>query len=88
MEIDGLYVDTNIAGHFLLIRNDDRPGIVGAVGTALGDAKVNIANLSLARNKSQGNALTVIEVDEPLPPELMGALRSIPGVLEATGVTL
>lgn len=88
VEIGGLYVDTNITGHFLLIRNDDRPGIVGAVGTALGEAKVNIANLSLARNKSQGNALTVIEVDEPLEAALMDALRLLPGVLEATGVTL
>ncbi len=88
VEIDGLYVDTNISGHFLLIRNDDRPGIVGAVGTALGDAQVNIANLSLARNKSQGNALTVIEVDEPLQPEVMDVMRGLPGVLEATGVTL
>ncbi len=88
VEIDHLYVDTNISGHFLLIRNDDRPGIVGAVGTELGSAEVNIANLSLARNKSQGNALTVIEVDEPVGADLMASLRALPGVLEVNGVTL
>ncbi|MDA0766114.1 MAG: phosphoglycerate dehydrogenase [Verrucomicrobia bacterium] len=88
VELDRLYVDTNISGHFLIVRNDDRPGIVGAVGTALGAAQVNIANLSLARNKTEGNALSIIEVDSPLPNDLMELIRAIPGVLSATGITL
>ena len=88
VELNRLYVDTNISGNFLIVQNDDRPGIVGAVGTALGAAEANIANLSLARNKTEGNALTVIEVDSPLPPELMDQVRTLPGVLSATGITL
>lgn len=88
VEIDRLFVDTNIRGHFLIVRNDDRPGIVGAVGTLLGKAGQNIANLSLARNKSDGNALSVIEVDAPLESDIMDAVRGLPGVLHATGVTL
>ncbi len=88
VEIDKLYVDTNIKGHFLIVRNDDRPGIVGALGTKLGEAAINIANLSLARNKTEGNALTVIELDEPLSAQLMEELRAIPGVIQSTGVSL
>lgn len=88
VEIDKLYVDTNIKGHFLIIRNDDRPGIIGAVGTALGEIGANIANLSLARNKSDGNALTVIEIDEALSSESMAKIRSTPGILHATGASL
>ena len=88
VEIDRLYVDTNIVGHFLIVKNDDRPGIVGALGSTLGDANQNIANLSLARNRSAGNALMIVEVDEPLSESLMKTLRSLPGVLSATGVTL
>lgn len=88
VEIDELYVDTNISGHFLIVRNDDRPGIVGAVGTELGNEKVNIANLSLARNKTEGNALTIIEVDEPLASATMEKIRSIPGITLTTGVSL
>ncbi|NNC90578.1 MAG: phosphoglycerate dehydrogenase [Akkermansiaceae bacterium] len=88
VELNRLYVDTNIRGHFLIVSNDDRPGIVGAVGTTLGNAQVNIANLSLARNKQAGNALTVIEVDDPLPADAMNTIRAIPGVLSVTGVTL
>jgi len=88
VEIDKLYVDTNISGQFLIVLNDDRPGIVGAVGTVLGSNNANIANLSLARNKDAGNALTVIELDEPLAQNVMEEIRGIAGVVEATGVTL
>lgn len=88
VEIDKLFVDTNIAGHFLIVRNDDRPGIIGAVTTTLGNAGINIANLSLARNRTQGNALTVIELDQTLSQEIMLSLRELPGVALATGVSL
>lgn len=88
VELDRLYVDTNISGHFLIVHNDDRPGMVGVVGTALGEAGVNIANMSLARNKKKGIALNVIEVDHPLGAEILETLRSVPGILSATGVTL
>ncbi|MFP6864755.1 MAG: NAD(P)-dependent oxidoreductase, partial [Roseibacillus sp.] len=88
VEINHHYVDTNISGHFLIVYNDDRPGIVGSVGTALGEAQINIANMSLARNKKKGRALTVIEVDQALDTEVMETLRSVPGIQSATGVTM
>ena len=88
VEIDRLYVDTNIKGHFLIVRNDDRPGIVGLVGTALGEAGLNIANLSLARNKSEGNALNVIELDTAPENHVVEALSASPGVLSVTAVEI
>jgi len=88
VEIDKLYVDINIKGDFLIVKNDDRPGMVGIIGTALGEAGSNIANLSLARNKSEGSALTVIELDGPLEPGVMNDIRTTAGVTYATGVTL
>lgn len=88
VEIDKLYVDINVKGHFLIVKNDDRPGMVGVIGTILGNAQANIANLSLARNSSEGSALTVIELDAPLEPEVMKAIRETGGVIYATGVTL
>ena len=88
VEINKLYVDTNIKGEFLIVLNDDRPGIVGAVGTTLGSSDANIANLSLARNREAGNALTVIELDAPLQPDTMSSIRDIPGVTFTTGVSL
>ncbi|MGC6426841.1 MAG: phosphoglycerate dehydrogenase [Akkermansiaceae bacterium] len=88
VEIDKLFVDTNISGSFLIVLNDDRPGIVGAIGTTLGTADVNIANLSLARNSKENSALTVIELDSPLESSVMEEIRGIAGVTSATGVTL
>ena len=88
LEIDRLYVDTNIKGNFLIVRNDDRPGIVGLVGTALGSAGLNIANLSLARNKSEGNALNVIELDTAPGSEIVDQLAESPGVISVTLVEI
>jgi len=88
VEIDKLFVDINIKGNFLIVKNDDRPGMVGVIGTALGNANANIANLSLARNSSEGSALTIIELDAPLAQNVMEDLRKTAGVIYATGITL
>jgi D-3-phosphoglycerate dehydrogenase len=88
VELNKLYVDINTQGHLLIVINDDRPGMVGVVGTILGAAEANIANLSLARNRSEGNAVTVIELDAPLALETMTAIRATEGVIQATGVSL
>jgi D-3-phosphoglycerate dehydrogenase len=88
VEIDRLFVDTNIKGHFLIVRNDDRPGIVGLVGSALGAAGLNIANLSLARNKTKGDALNVIELDTSPDAEIIQSLTDAPGILSVTAVDI
>ncbi|YCM44174.1 phosphoglycerate dehydrogenase [Verrucomicrobiaceae bacterium 227] len=88
VEIDKLFVDINIKGNFLVVKNDDRPGMVGVIGTALGNAAANIANLSLARNSTEGSALTVIELDAPLELTVMEDIRKTAGVIYATGITL
>ena len=63
VHIAGHYVETNPTGRFLFVENDDRPGIVGVIGSTLGTAEVNIANMALSRNKQKKTAVTVIEVD-------------------------
>lgn len=88
VEIDHLYVDCNIKGRFLFVENDDRPGIVGVVGTALGDAGVNIANMDLSRTADRTRALTVIEVDSEPPSSLLEKLRSTPGILRVLTLDL
>ncbi|MCW1913761.1 phosphoglycerate dehydrogenase [Luteolibacter sp. GHJ8] len=88
VEIDRLYVDCNIKGRFLFVENDDRPGIVGVVGTALGDAGVNIANMDLSRTADRTRALTVMEVDSEPPVTLLEKLRSTPGILRVLTLEL
>jgi D-3-phosphoglycerate dehydrogenase len=88
VEIDKLYVDCNIAGRFLFVENDDRPGIVGVIGTALGNAGVNIANMGLARTADRTRALTVIEVDSEPPASLLDLLKSTPGIVKVITIEL
>lgn len=88
VEIDKLFVDTNINGKFLIVRNDDSPGIVGHVGTVLGKHSLNIANLSLARNKSEGNALNVIELDTTPSAEVIKELETFQGVISVTAIEI
>lgn len=88
VEIDHLFVDCNITGRFLFVENDDRPGIVGVVGTALGNARVNIANMDLCRTSDRTRAVTVIEVDTEPPAELLAALRAAPGIIRVLSFEL
>lgn len=63
VNIDGHGVEVNTAGILLVIKNDDVPGIIGFLGTELGKAKVNIANMSLSRDHGEGFAISVYELD-------------------------
>jgi D-3-phosphoglycerate dehydrogenase len=88
VHIAGHYVETSPTGRFLFVENDDRPGIVGVIGTSLGTAQVNIANMALSRNKETKTAVTVIEVDNEPTPELLSSLRSTPGILRVLSFEL
>lgn len=88
VHIAGHYVETNPTGRFLFVENDDRPGIVGTIGTSLGSAAVNIANMALSRNQDRKTAVTVIEVDTEPPTELLETLRSTAGILRVLSFEL
>ena len=80
VRLDGVDLDFDPGAHILLMRNEDKPGVIGQVGSRLGDAGINIINFSLGA-KGDGQALAAITVDRPVPaPQLVG-LRSIPGIV-------
>jgi D-3-phosphoglycerate dehydrogenase len=88
VHIAGHYVETNPTGKFLFVENDDRPGIVGTLGTSLGGAAVNIANMALSRTSDHKRAVTVIEVDTEPPAELLEKLRATPGIIRVLSFEL
>lgn len=88
VHIAGHYVETNPQGKFLFVENDDRPGMVGTVGGALGNASVNIANMALSRNADRTRAVTVIEVDTEPPADLLASLRATPGIVRVLSFEL
>jgi D-3-phosphoglycerate dehydrogenase len=86
--IDNCKFDVSPADHMLVVRNDDRPGRLGAVSSAIGDAQVNIADLALSRDEKGGTALALVSLDERAPDELVQSLRDIDGVLDVRGIEL
>lgn len=88
VHIAGHNVETSPNGKFLFVENDDRPGIVGTIGSELGNASINIANMALSRTSDHKRAVTVIEVDTPPPSELVEKLRATPGIIRVLGFEL
>jgi D-3-phosphoglycerate dehydrogenase len=80
VEIDGHGVDMPPAANMLLISNDDRPGVIGTVGTLLGDAGINIADMDVGRVARSGGALMLIAATAVVSDDVLSALRSAPGV--------
>jgi len=80
VEIDGHSVDMPPAADMLLISNDDRPGVIGTVGTLLGDAGINIADMDVGRVARSGGALMLIAATAEVPSPVIDALRVAPGV--------
>ena len=89
VELDGFLLDAIPEGHLLVTLHHDRPGVIGRIGTALGDAGVNISRLQLgvARERT-GVAVGVLNVDAPVPEPVLAALRAMPDVETVTSVSL
>ncbi len=86
VEVDGLPLEFHPEGTVVFVRNRDVPGVVGAVGTVLGEAGINIANFSLARGDGS-RAAAVIAVDTAPPAAVLDRLRALPAVEEVRVVT-
>ena len=82
VNIDGTPFDVPPADHMVVISNDDRPGVIGTVGTILGDAKVNIADMDVARVDGSDTAVMLIAPTAQVPGDTLDALRSAPGILD------
>jgi D-3-phosphoglycerate dehydrogenase len=85
--IGSFHVDVTPRQTLIVLTNNDVPGVIGRVGTLLGDAAVNIAEYHQARLEQGGEALAAISVDDPVTDEVRRALLELPDVLSATIVT-
>jgi D-3-phosphoglycerate dehydrogenase len=82
--IDGYRVESVPEGYFLMLHNRDVPGVVGAVGTMLGQAGINIGGLELGRDRVGGTALSIFEVDSPVPGAVLDKLKTLPAITAAS----
>jgi D-3-phosphoglycerate dehydrogenase / 2-oxoglutarate reductase len=91
LAFDGIDIETPLEGNLLVCRNLDVPGVIGKIGTILGQQGVNIANFALGRERSGPKpvkALAVVQVDAPVSKEVLEALQTIEALLEARLVVL
>jgi D-3-phosphoglycerate dehydrogenase / 2-oxoglutarate reductase len=86
--LDGFAIDAELAGVMLVTRHHDRPGIVGAVGTTLAEAGINISSLELSRLSEHGEAMMFVSVDDPIDGPLLERIRAADGIVEASVVEL
>lgn len=80
VRLDGVELDFDPSAHILLMRNEDRPGVIGTVGSQLGKAGINIINFSLGAT-GQGQAVAAITVDRDVPVAPLAELRKVPGIM-------
>jgi D-3-phosphoglycerate dehydrogenase len=88
VKINNFYLEAVPEGYILILHNRDVPGVVGAVGTLLGEKGINIAGLELGREKVGGMAISLIHVDDTVPKKTMEALRRLPSIVSAELVKL
>ena len=91
LEFDGIDIETPLEGDLLVCRNMDVPGVIGRIGSILGEHGVNIANFALGRERSGHKpvkALAVVQVDAPVSVAVLEDLVKIEAMLEAKPVSL
>jgi D-3-phosphoglycerate dehydrogenase len=91
LEFDGIDIETPLEGNLLVCRNLDVPGVIGRIGSILGEHGVNIANFALGRERSGTKpvkALAVVQVDAPVAGEVLEDLVKIEAMLDARPVSL
>ncbi len=83
IQVKDINLEASFAPNMLYVTNKDKPGFIGRLGTALGAHKVNIANFNLGRAAPGGEAISVLEVDEPVTDKVLDEVRKIDGVVQA-----
>jgi len=80
VDIKGIAIEAELTPHMLYITNHDKPGLIGGLGTVLGDAGINIATFHLGRAEAGGDAIALISIDEELPDAVLQKLAALPQI--------
>jgi D-3-phosphoglycerate dehydrogenase len=88
VKINEYYVEAHPAGFMLVIKNQDLPGLVGQIGTILGQNKINIAGMTFGREKPGGAAITVLNVDNAIPQKVLEKIKNTKNIFDAKLIKL
>jgi D-3-phosphoglycerate dehydrogenase len=88
VQIDGIDIEAIPSGDILFVYNEDKAGMIGRVGTLLGNAGVNVATFQLGRDTSKERAISMINLDSKIDEALLSEIAAIPEIIEAKQVSL
>lgn len=88
VKINDYYVEAIPAGEMILMQNWDKPGIIGNIGTLLGQHKINIATMTFGRDVPGGKAVSILNVDSVISPEILNKIKKLENVLEVKVIRL
>ena len=86
VSIDGFSMEAIPEGHVLVLRNEDRPGVIGNLGKTLGSHGINIASMQIGRDRPGGEALSFIQIDSEPGDDVIEALGKLPHIKTVTRV--
>ena len=87
VEVDGTAIEAELGPHMLFLTNEDKPGFIGALGTVLGEAGLNVATFNLGRSNPGEEAIALIAIDEPISAETLEKVASLPFVKQAKALS-
>ena len=81
VEVEEIPLEAELTSLMLFVRNEDKPGLIGGLGTILGEAGINIASFHLGRKEAGQDAVALIAIDQPLPETVIETVRALPSVV-------
>lgn len=88
VKLNDFFIEAIPEGYILLINNYDKPGVIGNIGAALGGRNINIATMQFGRDRMGGNAISLLHLDAPLPPGMLGEILRLPNIISARQIHL
>lgn len=88
IELNGFPLEVVPEGYMIVLSNIDKPGVVGNIGTLLGQHNINIARMQFGRDVPGGKVVSVISIDSPASPELLDKIKKLPNVLSVKQIRL
>jgi D-3-phosphoglycerate dehydrogenase len=84
----GYEVDFEPTPYMLIIQNYDKPGVIGKIGTILGEANVNIATMRVSQNRREEKALMVLNIDHDVTPETIERIKEVDNIFKVSLIKL
>jgi D-3-phosphoglycerate dehydrogenase len=88
VKLNDFFIEAIPEGYVLLVNNYDKPGVIGNLGNALGSRNINIATMQFGRDRMGGNAISLLHLDAPLPPGMLGEILRLPNIISVRQIQL